>query len=74
MVKNLKKQMSSHEDRFPKSLFVLSRSRIAENESYEDMLSRSQMHVDGWDEVALAAQHQKRRNVDALVTHGGSCC
>jgi hypothetical protein len=69
MVKNLKKQMSSHEDRFLKSL-----PRITENNSYEDLLSRSQMHVDGWDEVALAAQHQKRRNVDALVTHGGSCC
>jgi hypothetical protein len=31
------------------------------------------MHIDEWDEVASAAQQQKRRNLDTLVTHGCSC-
>jgi hypothetical protein len=38
--------MSSHEDRFPKTLFFLSRCRIAENDGSGDLLSRSHMHAD----------------------------
>jgi hypothetical protein len=41
----LMKQVSSREDRFPKTLFTLSRCRIAEDDGSGDMLSRSQMHV-----------------------------
>jgi hypothetical protein len=60
VVKNLTKRASSHEDRFPKTLFTLSRCRIAEDDGFEDLLSRSQMHADERDEVASAAQQQKR--------------
>jgi hypothetical protein len=60
MVKNLKKRASSHEDRFPKTLFTLSRCRIAEDDGSGDMLSRSQMYVDEWDKVASMAQQQKQ--------------
>jgi hypothetical protein len=51
---------SSHEDHFPKTLFTLSRCKIAEDDGFGDLLSRSQMHVDEWDEIASAAQQQKR--------------
>jgi hypothetical protein len=54
-MKNLKKRVSSHEDRFLKILFALSRCRIAEDDDFGDLLSRSWMHVDERDEVALAA-------------------
>jgi hypothetical protein len=54
------KRASSHEDRFPKTLFALSRCRITEDDSSEELLSRSQMHVDKRDEVASTAQQQKR--------------
>jgi hypothetical protein len=67
VVKNLTKRASSREYRFPKTLFALSRCRIAENDSFEDLLSRSQMHVDERDEVASAAQQQKQQNLDVLV-------
>jgi hypothetical protein len=40
VVKNLKKQESSRKDRFPKTLFALSRCRIAEDNGFEDLLSR----------------------------------
>jgi hypothetical protein len=53
VVKNLTKQAS--EDHFPKTLFALSRCRITEDDGSRDLLSRSQMHVDEWDEVASAA-------------------
>jgi hypothetical protein len=53
-MKNLKKRASSREDRFPKILFALSRCRIAKDDDFGDMLSRSQMHIDERDEVALA--------------------
>jgi hypothetical protein len=56
MMKNLKKQSSNHKDHFPKILFALSQCRITEDNSYGDLLSRSQMHINEWDEVALAAQ------------------
>jgi hypothetical protein len=56
VVKNLMKRASSCEDRFPKTLFILSRCRIAEDDDSGDLLSRSQMHVDERDEVALVAQ------------------
>jgi hypothetical protein len=54
-MKNLKKRASSYEDRFPKMLFALSRCRIAEDNDSGDLLSRSQMHADEQDEVALTA-------------------
>jgi hypothetical protein len=59
-MKNLKTWVSSHEDRFPKILFTLSWCRITEDDDSRDLLSRSQMHVDEQDEVALAAQQRWR--------------
>jgi hypothetical protein len=53
MMNNLKKRGSSREDRFSKTLFSLFRCRITEDDSFRDLLSRSQMHVDERDEVAL---------------------
>jgi hypothetical protein len=58
VVKNLMKRASSHEYRFPKTLFGLSQCRIAEDDGSGDLLSRSQMHIDERDEVASAAQQQ----------------
>jgi hypothetical protein len=58
LVKNLTKRASSHEDRFPKTLFTLSRCMIAEDDGSRDLLSQSQMHVDEQDEVASVAQQQ----------------
>jgi hypothetical protein len=60
MVKNLMKRASSCEDRFPKTLFTLSQCRITEDDGFRDLLSRSHMHVNEWDEVASVAQQQKR--------------
>jgi hypothetical protein len=71
VVKNLMKQVSNREDCFSKTLFTLSRCRVAEDNGFGDLLSRSQMHVDERSEVALTAQRQ--RNLDALVTRGCSC-
>jgi hypothetical protein len=56
VVKNSTKQVSSRKDRFPKTLFALFRCKIAKDDGFEDLLSRSQMHVDEQDEVASAAQ------------------
>jgi hypothetical protein len=56
----------------PKILFTLSRYRITNDDGSKDLLSRSQMHVDERDEVALAAQQWKRKNLDVLVTRGCS--
>jgi hypothetical protein len=67
VVKNLMKQVSSHEDHFPKTLFTLSRCRITEDDGSGDLLSQSQMHVDEWDKVVSAAQQQMWRNLDVLV-------
>jgi hypothetical protein len=50
------KRMSIREDRFPKTLFTLSRCRIAEDDGSGDLLSRSQMHIDERDEVASVTQ------------------
>jgi hypothetical protein len=61
------KRGSNREDRFQKTLFALSRCRIAEDDGSRDLLSQSQMHVDEQDEVASTAQQQKRRNLDVLV-------
>jgi hypothetical protein len=41
MMKNLKKQASSREDRFSKALFTLSWYMIAEDDGFGAMLSRS---------------------------------
>jgi hypothetical protein len=43
-----------------KFLFTLSRCKIAENDGSGDLLSHSQMHIDEWDEVTLAAQQRRR--------------
>jgi hypothetical protein len=67
VVKNLIKRASSYEDRFPKTLFALSRCRIADDDSSGELLSRSQMHIDERDEVASTAQQQKRQNLDVLL-------
>jgi hypothetical protein len=67
VVENLTKRASSHEDRFPKTLFALHRCRITEDNGSRDLLSRLQMHVNERDEVASVAQPQKRRNLDMLV-------
>jgi hypothetical protein len=56
MMKNLKKQGSNHECYFPKTLFALSRYKIAEDDGSGDLLSRSKMHVNEWDKLALATQ------------------
>jgi hypothetical protein len=56
MMKNFKKRVSSREDRFPKTLFALSRCMIAEDNGSRDLLFWSQMHIDEQDEVALVAQ------------------
>jgi hypothetical protein len=69
VMNNLKKQASIREDRFSKTLFVLSRCRIAEDDDSRDLLSRSQMYVDGQDEVALAAQQRRRQKTRCI---GGS--
>jgi hypothetical protein len=58
-MKNLKKWASSHEDRFPKTLFALSRCRIAEDDDFGDLLSWSRMHIDEWDEGGVAAKEAK---------------
>jgi hypothetical protein len=50
-----------------RNLIHLSQCRIAEDYDSGDLLFRSQMHVDEQDEVAPAAQQQKRRNLNALV-------
>jgi hypothetical protein len=59
MMKNLTKPASSREDRFSKTLFVLSWCRIVDDDDSGDLLSRSQMHIDERDEVVSAAQQQK---------------
>jgi hypothetical protein len=61
MMKNLKKRARSHEDHFPKILFVLSWCGITKDDGSRDLFSWSQMHVDEQDEVALSAQQQRRQ-------------
>jgi hypothetical protein len=60
VMKNLKKRASSREDHFPKTLFTLSHCRIAEDDGFGVLLSRSRMHIDERDKVSLAAQQQRR--------------
>jgi hypothetical protein len=69
VMKNLKKQARSREDRFSKTLFAFSRCKIAEHDGSGDLLSQSQMHVDEQNEVALAAQQRRRRKTRCV---GGS--
>jgi hypothetical protein len=66
VMKNLKKRVSNREDRFPKTLFVISRCRIVEDDGSGDLLSRSHMHVDERGEVVLAT-HQRRRQKTRCV-------
>jgi hypothetical protein len=61
--------LSSCEDIFPTTLFTLSRCRIVDDDSSGDLLSRLSMHVNDQDEEVLAAQQQRRKNLDAF---GGS--
>jgi hypothetical protein len=58
---NLEKRSNSRVECFSKTLFVLSRCRIAEDDSFEDLLSRSQMHIDKRDEVAMTMQQRRRQ-------------
>jgi hypothetical protein len=67
------KRASSREYRFSKTLFTLSRCRIAEDDGSRNLPSRSHMYIDERYEVASAAQQHKRWNLDALVTRGCSC-
>jgi hypothetical protein len=53
---NLEKRSSSHIERFLKTLFALSRWKMTEDGGFGDLLSRSQMHINDWDEVALPVQ------------------
>jgi hypothetical protein len=69
VMKNLKKQASGREDRIPKTLFTHSQCRIAEDDGFRDLLSRSRMHVDERDEVALAVQQRRRQKTRCI---GGS--
>jgi hypothetical protein len=50
-----------------KTLFVISRCRIVEDDSSEGLHFQSQMHVHERDEVASTAQQQKQQNLDVLV-------
>jgi hypothetical protein len=61
MMMNLKKRSSSHVEHILKALFALSWCRIAEDDSSEDMLSWSPMHVDDRDEVVVAQQWRRRK-------------
>jgi hypothetical protein len=56
VMKNLTKRTSSHEDHFSKTLFALSRCRIAKDDGSGDLLSRSKIHVNERDEIASTAQ------------------
>jgi hypothetical protein len=47
--------MSSHVERFPKTLFTLSRCRIAEDDGSRDLLPQSQVHIDDRYKVDLVA-------------------
>jgi hypothetical protein len=58
---NLEKRSSTHVERFPKILFALSWCRFAKDNGFRDLPSRSQMHVDDQDEVALVVPQQRRR-------------
>jgi hypothetical protein len=49
----LESGLSSHEHRFPKTLFTLSQCRIVEDDNSRDLLSQLHMHIDQRDEVAL---------------------
>jgi hypothetical protein len=49
------------DDRFPKTLFTISQSRISEDDSSGDLLNRLQMHIEERDEEVLATQQWMRR-------------
>jgi hypothetical protein len=65
-MKNLTKRASSHVERFPKTLFTLSRCRIAEDDGSGDLLFQLQEHAGDRDEVVLAAQQRRRRNARGI--------
>jgi hypothetical protein len=49
-----------------KTLFTLSRCRIAEDNGSGELLSRLQMYVDEQDKVALVAQQRRRRKTRCI--------
>jgi hypothetical protein len=61
VMKNIKKRASSREGHFPKTLFALFQCKIADDDGSRDLLSRSQMHINERDEVALVAQQRRRQ-------------
>jgi hypothetical protein len=61
VMKNLKKRARSREYHFPKTLFALSRCRIVEDDGSGDLLSRSRMHIDERDKIALTAQQRRKQ-------------
>lgn len=56
-----RKRASSRAERFPKTLFALSRCRIAEDDGSGDLLSQPQVHAGDRDEADLAAQQQMQK-------------
>jgi hypothetical protein len=61
VVKNLMKWASGRKVCFPKTLFTLYWCRIAKDDSFGDLLSQSQMHINERDEDDLVAQQRMRR-------------
>jgi hypothetical protein len=61
VIMNLEKRSSSHIERFPKTLFILSRCRIAKDDGSRDLLSQSQMNIDERAKVTMATQQRRRR-------------
>src|SRR5438105_2187078 len=68
-------ELEQSRERFPKTLFALSRYRISKVRGSEDLLSRSPMHVgtrDGVDYGGGAAK-RKKQNLDALRFADSRC-
>jgi hypothetical protein len=66
--------LSSHVEHFSKSLFNLSRCRIAEDDGSIDVLSRSQVHANDRDEVDLAAQQVEEAKKTRCIHEVGLFC
>src|SRR5438105_4415377 len=62
-------------ERFPKTLFVLSRCRISKAIGFRDMLSQSQMHINARDGVDYGGGTTKRmrQNLDVLCFADRRC-
>jgi hypothetical protein len=57
----LKEASEQSRRRFLKTLVAISRCRIAEDNGSRDLLSRSSMHIDEQNEIALAVQQRRRQ-------------